>query len=126
MKKQLIDKHPQHCDLIDSEARNLFSQGLRASALKCTFGFNMHGEIDCAINRNVMDSSCPRCSELACWDHFVKCRCVEGKRDECLSKLKTKFMKVDDENVDLIKNKMVSDMIFFIKMMHLLKLIRKY
>ena len=71
----------------------------------------MHGARDCAINRNVMDLSCPRCSQPEDWDQVVKCRCAEGKRDENLSKLKTKLTKSDDENKDLIKiNKIVSHM----------------
>ena len=57
----------------------------------------MHGARYFAINRNVMDLSYPRCSEPEDWDHVVKFRCAEGKRDEHLSKLKTKLMKADDE-----------------------------
>ena len=41
--KNLIDKHPQHHDLIDRESRNVSSQGLTAESLKFTLGFNMHG-----------------------------------------------------------------------------------
>ena len=46
----LFDKNPQHHYLIESEARNVFSQGHAAAALKCASGFNMNGMMDCAIN----------------------------------------------------------------------------
>ena len=61
-KQCLFDNQPQQYDLIYSEVRNVFSQGLAAAALKFTLGFNTHGERDCAINRNVIGSSYPRCS----------------------------------------------------------------
>ena len=59
----LFDKYPQHHYLIDGEAKKIFSQGLIAEALKCVSGFNMHGIRDCAVNKNVIDPSCPRCSK---------------------------------------------------------------
>ena len=61
------------------------------------------------------------------WDHVVKCRWVEGKRDEYFNKRRTKLMKEDDENADLIKlNNIVIDIRKFLKkIMQLLKLIRK-
>ena len=65
----------------------------------------MHGTRDCVINKNVIDSSCPRCSETEDWDHVVKCRCAEEKRDECLNKLRTKLMKSDDKKEDSSKIK---------------------
>ena len=53
----------------------------------------MQGKIYCAINKNVIDSSCPRCSETEDWDHVVKFRYVEGKIDEHLNKLNTHFFR---------------------------------
>ena len=47
---------------------------------------------------------------------MAKCRQVEGKRDEFLTKLRIKLIKADDTNEDLIKvNKIVSDMSEFLK-----------
>ena len=59
----------------------------------------------------------------------MKHRCTEVKRDEYLTKLKTKLIKVDNENEDFIKIKIkikVSDMRKLLKIIHLLKLIRKF
>ena len=76
----------------------------------------MHGTMDYDINRKVMNSSWPRCSENKDWDRALKYRLAEGKIDEYLTKLKTKLMKSDDKNEDLIKiNKIVSDMSKFLK-----------
>ena len=49
-----FDKHPQHHDLINNNARNVFSQGLTAVALKRASGFNMHGKRNRAINKNLI------------------------------------------------------------------------
>ena len=81
-RNQLLDKQPQYHDVIDSEARNVFPQGFTATALKCASGFNIHGTRYYAINENVTDSSCPRCSDTEDWDDMVKYRCNEGKREE--------------------------------------------
>ena len=75
----MFDKHPQLHDLIDSQAWNVFSQGMTAAALKCSSGFNMHVMKYCSINENVNDSSFPECSETEDWDYLVNCRCAEGK-----------------------------------------------
>lgn len=71
----------------------------------------MNGTRDCAINEHVVDFSCPRFSETKDWNHIVKCRCTEEKRNACLSKLRRKLEKEDDTNEDFMKiNKIVSDM----------------
>lgn len=49
----LFDKHLQHHDLIDSEARNSFSQTLTVASLKCESGFNMYVTRDYDINKIV-------------------------------------------------------------------------
>ena len=47
---------------------------------------------------------------------MAKCRRVEGKRDELLTKSRIKLIKVDDTNEDLLKaNKIVSDTSEFLK-----------
>ena len=47
---------------------------------------------------------------------MVKCRCIEGKRDEYLTKLRFKLIKSNDTKEDLIKiNKIVRDISKFIK-----------
>ena len=56
----LFEKHPQHYNVIDREARNAFPQGFTATALKWASGFNMYGTRHCVINKKVIDSSCPR------------------------------------------------------------------
>ena len=65
----------------------------------------MNGTRNCPINRNVMDSSCPRCNETEDWNHVMKCIHAEGQRDEYLTKLKNKIIKVDEKNEDLFKLK---------------------
>ena len=63
----------------------------------------------------MIDSSCPRFSENEDWDHVMKCRYAEGKRDDHSAKLKTRLMKSDYKNEYLIKiNKIVSDMSKFL------------
>ena len=101
----MFEKHPQHYNFIDSDARNAFSQGLTAAALKCSSGFNMHGTRDCVINKNVIDWSWPRCRETECWDHVLNWRYAERKRDDYLNKLTIKIMKADDKNEDSSKIK---------------------
>ena len=51
----LLEKFPEHYNLIDKEARNVFSKRLTAAALKCSLVFNMHGTMHCAINEHVVD-----------------------------------------------------------------------
>ena len=63
----------------------------------------MHGKSHCVINKKAIDSSCPRCSETEDWDHIVKFRCVERKKDECLTKLRIRLIKADDTDEYLIK-----------------------
>ena len=67
---------------VDIEAMNVFSKVIRAAALKFSEGFNMHERKDCSINKNKVDSSCPRCREFEYWDHVVRCRCADEKRNE--------------------------------------------
>ena len=98
-----LDKFPQHHKLINNEYKNVFSYGLKAAALKFASGFKMRGTRDFAINKNVIDSSCQRCSEIECLDHTVKCRCTEGKRDVCLNKLRKSLAKADDAREDALK-----------------------
>ena len=50
----LINKCPNHQDLINAEARNVFSNGLAAAVLKCSLGFNIHGMSDFSINEHVL------------------------------------------------------------------------
>ena len=70
----------------------------------------MSGMRDFSINKNAIDSLCLRCSETKDWDHVVKCRRTDGKRDVCSRKLRSKLVKTDDANEDSIKiNKISSD-----------------
>ena len=105
-----LNKCPHQHELIERESRNVISQGLIAAALKCASGFNMHGMRDCTINKNVIDSSCLRHSEIEDWDHVVKCRCAEGKTHAFLNKARKALEKADDASEDVEKiNNIVND-----------------
>ena len=49
-----LEKCPEHHDLTDKEATNVFSNGLKAATLKCSLAFNIFGTRDCAINDHVV------------------------------------------------------------------------
>ena len=53
----MVNKQHQHKNIIDSETRNVFPQGMTVEALKCASGFNMHGMRNFAIHKNVTDST---------------------------------------------------------------------
>ena len=110
----LINKHPQHCDLIVNEARKVFSNGLIAAELKCALGFNTHRMQDFSINKHVLDLCCLRCSSNKDWNHAVKCICAEGKKLH-LSKSRSKLEKEDNANEDSTNiNKIVSNISKFL------------
>ena len=49
-------------DMIDIEARNAFKVGrVTTVMIKCIYGYNHFGKRDAMINKNMVDSTCPRC-----------------------------------------------------------------
>ena len=72
----------------------------------------MNGTRYYAINENVVDSYCPRHIETEDWNHVVKFRCTEEKRNACLRKLRRKLENEEDANEDC---KIVNDIRFFFK-----------
>jgi len=61
-------------ELVDSKARNCFQIGqVISSILKCAYGFNHYGTRDKEINKGLIDSDRPRCSEDKIWEYIVQC-----------------------------------------------------
>ena len=58
----------------------------------------MRGTKDCTINEYVVDSHYPRYSETEDWNHVVKCRRIEERRNAYFSKLRRKLEKEDETN----------------------------
>ena len=70
----------------------------------------MRGTRDFAINKNIIDSSCPRCSKIKYLDHAIKYRWTEGKRDIYLNKLRKSLAKVENAREDTVKiDRLVND-----------------
>ena len=58
----------------------------------------------------MVDTSCPRHSELEDWNHVIKCICVEDRRNDNLRKIISKLEKSDETNAEQEKiNVIVSD-----------------
>ena len=83
----VIAKCPQHCEMIDLEAKKSFPNDLSASAMKCMAGFNMNGTRCCLMNENKEDASCPRHSKTEDWDHLMQCECLNEMKEERLNRL---------------------------------------
>ena len=56
-------------------------------------GYNHYGLRDAMINKNMVDSCCPRCNEVETWDHVVKCAETMNLRREFIEKLLLEMLK---------------------------------
>lgn len=87
------EKSIENYDFIGTEARNVFTNGLSAAALKCSSGLNMHGKGEHQTNESMEDNSCPRFNELEHWNHVIQRGFVKRKGNECLGRLRKKLEK---------------------------------
>ena len=72
----LQHKHGEHWDLIDVDARNVFSY-CNPSMLKCITGFNPHGKMIKKMNKYDATACCPLCGEEEDWEHIIKCPTIK-------------------------------------------------
>ena len=78
------------------------------------------------INKNKVDSLCPRHRKIEDWDYVARCRCADDKRNGHFNQLRRELTKLDVKNEDGDKiNNMLKDILQYFDNRYSLKLIKK-
>ena len=83
LQEHVTHKFGQNGDLVDTEARMVFSGGGTAAQIKCSLGLNPHGKREKIMNKNKNDL-CPACESKEDWSHVIKCPRLKEKTQNWL------------------------------------------
>lgn len=99
LEEYVIHKFGQNGDLVDTEARMVFSGGGTAAQIKCSLGLNPCGKREKIMNKNKNDL-CPACGSIEDWSHVIKYPRLKEKNTKLVERLNTELEKIENkENV---------------------------